>query len=212
VGATPPEEGDGLALEESLGFVVEELVEVEDPVSVSSVSVSVEKQLGVAVAVEVDVDVAVDVDVDVAVDVSVDVAVDVSVDVAVEVSVEVAVEVSVDVDVAVDVEVDVAVEVDVSLEVDDGKQLWSSSWRAVRPDGRKLGMTVPKPVGSEKGNGYPYGYPPDAEGVGVGVLGGVVACAGHVSASSRYWICGWPASVITVAEACVSCAPGVVAT
>jgi hypothetical protein len=76
-------------------------------------------------------------------------------------------------------------------------------------------MDVSKPLGStEKGNGYEYGYgyPLYAEGVAVGVLGGVAACAGHVSASSRYWICGWPDSVITVAEACVSCAPGVVAT
>jgi hypothetical protein len=37
-------------------------------------------------------------------------------------------------------------------------------------------------------------------------------CAGQVSASSRYWTCVWPASVVTVADACVSCAPGTVAT
>jgi hypothetical protein len=65
-------------------------------------------------------------------------------------------------------------------------------------------------------------YGGDGEGVAVGVLVAVgggdavcappVACAGQVSASSRYWTWVWPASVITVAEACVNCAPGRVAT
>jgi hypothetical protein len=41
---------------------------------------------------------------------------------------------------------------------------------------------------------------------------GVAAPAGQVSASSRFWTCAWLSSVITVAEACVSCAPGKVAT
>ena len=46
--------------------------------------------------------------------------------------------------------------------------------------------------------------------VAVGV--GVTVVAGQVLASSRYWTCGWPSSVITTAEAAVSCAPGSVAT
>ena len=182
MGAPPSEDGFGLAVEESLEFADEELPEVEVDVDPSPApSESVEKQLSVAVEVGVAVD-----------EVEVDVAVEVDVD-----DVEVAVDVDVEVDVAVEVDVEVAVEVD-----DDGKQLWSAACRALKFDGRKVGML--KPDGSEKGNGYEYGYPPYAEGVAVGVLGGAVAPAGHVLASSRYWICCCPASVITVADACVS--------
>jgi hypothetical protein len=51
-----------------------------------------------------------------------------------------------------------------------------------------------------------------AVGWGDAVCAPPVACAGQVLASSRYWTCVWPASVMTVADACVSCAPGTVAT
>jgi hypothetical protein len=63
-------------------------------------------------------------------------------------------------------------------------------------------------VGTTKpgnGPGVAVGEPDE-----VGVA--VAAPAGQVSASSRFCTCAWLSSVITVAEACVSCAPGKVAT
>jgi hypothetical protein len=51
-----------------------------------------------------------------------------------------------------------------------------------------------------------------AVGWGDAVWAPPVTCAGQVLASSRYWTCVWPVSVMTVADACVSSAPGTVAT
>jgi len=77
---------------------------------------------------------------------------------------------------------------------------------------RPLGNRLVKAVGSTKpGNGPGLAV---GEFVVVDVADGdtVAACAGHVSASSRNCTCGWLSSVITVAAAWVSWAPGKVAT
>jgi hypothetical protein len=75
----------------------------------------------------------------------------------------------------------------------------------LRNDCSSLGKGFVIPVGTTK--------PGNGPGVAVGELDGVgVAPAGQVSASSRFLTCAWLSSVITVAEACVSCAPGKVAT
>jgi hypothetical protein len=72
--------------------------------------------------------------------------------------------------------------------------------------GRGTGKGFVTPDGSTK--------PGNGPGVAVGELDGVAvaAPAGQVLASSRLWTCAWLSSVMTVADACVSCAPGKVAT
>jgi hypothetical protein len=75
--------------------------------------------------------------------------------------------------------------------------------------GTELGIGTSAPVGSDALGNTQLG---SGEAVPVGQLVGSAAVAGHVLASSMAWICVWPLTVSTVAEAAVSCAPGMLAT
>jgi hypothetical protein len=227
VGAASVEAGEDV---ESVADGFPELVPDGEQLEVAvtvGVAVAVAVVVGVAVAVLVDVVVGVVVAVAVPVGVVVGVVVAVDVEVAVAVLVAVDVEVAVAVLVAVDVEVPVAVVVGVAVAVllavadfelvgvPDGEQVGSAcdtEFFLAVADGDEpvvftsieLGTGVSVPVGSSE-----VGF---GEAVPVGKLNGAGVDAGQVLASSRYWTCGWPSSVLTSADAAVSFAPGQVAT
>jgi hypothetical protein len=215
VGAACVEAGEDV---ESVADGLPELVPDGEQLEVAVVvGVAVAVVVGVAVLVDVVVGVAVAVVVGVVVGVVVAVAVVVVV--AVEVAVAVVVLVAVAVEVAVAVVVGVAVLLAVAVRelvgVPDGEQVGSdcdAELFVAFADGDEpvvftsieLGTGVSVPVGSSD-----VGF---GEAVPVGRLNGAGVDAGHVLASSRCWTCGWPSSVFTTAAACVSCAPGKVAT
>jgi len=85
----------------------------------------------------------------------------------------------------------------------------SAAWIA---EYSQSGTNVSVAFGTTKTGNGEYVEVGEAVGVVVAVGVGVTVVAGQVLASSTYWTCGWPSSVITMAEACMSCAPGLVAT
>jgi hypothetical protein len=95
------------------------------------------------------------------------------------------------------------------VQVGDGDaEAWFAAGGAPVPtSGTEAGIGVSSPVGSSEVPGGMY-----VKDGGVVLVGGPDVVAGQVLASSRYWTCAWPFSVITMAAAPTSCAPGSVAT